>query len=285
VRELDELRKASGHIEPYPKPTGNDADAAEERRIYYLLDASVLVHLYVPDEQIIPQIDHLLEQRGLQKAFLYVPNFCVAETFNSIARKHYREGALSEATYRKCKEAFAHDIHNGQLFYHHELNRYHILNADYIIPFEHLFPSERADGTERRLSTFDVLIIAMGMELTRITTAWHVGHLERENQNAPCGVFAVMGNTITKQTAFIPFYLPEVEEFVKGINDALDSGLSAIGILITANQLPRTGAGTVALVCKDMFFFAEHDDLDARKLMSELLSMDNFFKFRKEGRC
>jgi hypothetical protein len=169
VRELDELRKASGHIEPYPKPSGTDANATEERRIYYLLDASVLVHLYVPDEQIIPQIDHLLEQRGLQKAFLYVPNFCVAETFNSIARKHYREGVLDAATYRKCKEAFANDIHNGQLLYHHELNRYHILNADYVIPFEHLFPSERADGTERRLSTFDVLIIAMGMELMRIT--------------------------------------------------------------------------------------------------------------------
>jgi hypothetical protein len=71
--------------------------------------------------------------------------------------------------YHKSKEAFAHDIHNGQLLYHLELNRYHILNADYIIPFEHLFPSERPDGSERHLSTFDVLIIAMAMELTRIT--------------------------------------------------------------------------------------------------------------------
>jgi hypothetical protein len=169
VRELDELRTAAGHIQSYPRSSVRESNASEQKRLYYLFDASALVHLYVPDEQLIPILDHFLEQRGLQKAFLYVPNFCVAETFNCIARKHYRESTLDAGTYRKCKEAFAHDIHNGQLLYHLELNRYHILNVDYIIPFEHLFPSERSDGTERRLSTFDALIIAMGMELTRIT--------------------------------------------------------------------------------------------------------------------
>jgi len=154
---------------PSPRPFLHQATrpggSTEQKRLYYLLDASALVHLYLLDEEVTPCLDHLIEQRGLQKAFLYVPNFCVAETFNTIARKHYREGVLDEQAYKKCKGTFAHDIHNGHLLYHHELNRYHILNVDYIIPFEHLFPSERPDGTERRLSIFDVLIIAMGMEL------------------------------------------------------------------------------------------------------------------------
>lgn len=169
ARELDSIRQILCDIKPYTSAPGGGGRAPEHNRIYYLLDASAVVHLYVPHEQVTPCLDHLLEQRGLQKAFIYVPNFCVAETFNAIARKHYREGILNDSTYRLCKSAFTHDIHNGVLLYHHELNRYHILNSDYIIPFEHLFPSEKADGTERHLSTFDVLIIAMGMELARIT--------------------------------------------------------------------------------------------------------------------
>lgn len=169
MRELDRIRRSLATVEPYPNRNRHPLKSVEEKRLYYLIDASALVHLYVPEQNLIHLLDHLLEQRGLQKAFLYVPNFCVAETFNTIARKHFREGVLDSEAYRMCKEAFAHDIHNGQLLYHHELNRYHILNVDYILPFEHLFPSERADGTERRLSTFDVLIIAMGMELARIT--------------------------------------------------------------------------------------------------------------------
>jgi hypothetical protein len=169
VRTLDTIRQRRGEVTAYPKGERPVSAAAEQKRLYYLFDASAILHVYMPDEGLTPLLDHFLEQRGLQKAFLYVPNFCVAETFNALARKYYREGELNEEMYRFCKEAFANDIHNGHLFYHLELNRYHVLDVDFIIPFEHLFPTERGDGTERKLSTFDALIIAMGMELSRIT--------------------------------------------------------------------------------------------------------------------
>jgi len=67
----------------------------------------------------------------------------------------------------------ASTIHNGLLFYHYELNRYHVLNTDYIMPFEHLFETCRPKGCKKgeqwSLSTLDLLIIGMGMELTRMT--------------------------------------------------------------------------------------------------------------------
>ena len=48
-----------------------------------------------------------------------------------------------------------------------------MLYVDYIIPFEHLFEPQRPKGTRKgedwTLSTFDMLIIAVGMELSRIT--------------------------------------------------------------------------------------------------------------------
>jgi hypothetical protein len=45
-----------------------------------------------------------------------------------------------------------------------ELQRYHILNVDYIVPFEHQLLTNQDDY----LSTFDIIILAMGIELVRI---------------------------------------------------------------------------------------------------------------------
>jgi hypothetical protein len=173
VRELDEIRKRRCRIQEYPAGTEPVGKHASPLRLYYLIDASAVIHLYVPDEQVTPKLDHLIEQRGLGKAFLLIPNFCVAETFNALARLHYRKKELNADLYQFCKRTFGSDIHNGQFFYHYEMNRYHILDVDHIIPFEHLFLTERPKGAKKgedwSLSTYDVLIIAMGMELDRIT--------------------------------------------------------------------------------------------------------------------
>ena len=173
VRDLDEIRKRRCRIQEYPAGAEALPKHASPERLYYLLDASAVIHLYVPDEQVTPKLDHLIEQRGLGKAFLLIPNFCVAETFNALARLHFRKKELNADLYQLCKQTFGRDIHNGQFFYHYEMNRYHVLDVDHIIPFEHLFLTERPKGAKKgedwSLSTYDVLIIAMGMELDRIT--------------------------------------------------------------------------------------------------------------------
>jgi hypothetical protein len=169
IRALDEIRRIHcNKLEGYARSGRKATRAPEKGRIYYLLDTSALRYLYVPQGDITERLDHILEQRALDEAFLFIPNFCVAEMFNTLARLHFRDKELNESEYRYCKDAFSRDIHNGMLFYHYELNRYHVLDVDHVIPFEHLFqPSYK--GKERILSTFDVLIVTMGMELARIT--------------------------------------------------------------------------------------------------------------------
>ena len=173
VRELDQVRNLQRPLEPYNRRAQPLAGKKESDRLYYILDASAVHHLYVIDDELTPKLDHFIEQRGLGKAFLFMPNFCVAETLNTLAKLHYRRGLLNVDQYTRCRDAFVHDIHNGQLIYNYELNRYHILYMDYIIPYEHLFEPQRPKGAKKgeewTLSTLDMLIIAIGMELARIT--------------------------------------------------------------------------------------------------------------------
>ncbi len=174
VRGLDEIRRRRGPLAEFPgRGQELSPQAQTHARLYYLFDASAVIHLYVPDEKLTPRVDHFLEQRALGKAFLFIPNFCVAETFNTLARKHYRKNELDAELYALAKENFAQAMHGGHLFYHYEMSRYHVLDVDLIIPFEHKFLTQRPKGAKKgeewTLSTFDVLIIAMGMELDRIT--------------------------------------------------------------------------------------------------------------------
>ncbi|MBZ5560822.1 MAG: hypothetical protein LAP13_00215 [Acidobacteriia bacterium] len=173
IHELNAVRRAQRELQPFTRNFQPLGKKQEEERLYYILDASAILHLYVIDEDLTPKLDHFVEQKGLGRAFLFVPNFCVAETFNTFAKFYYRWKSLTPEQYSRCTEAFKHDIHNGHLLYHYELNRYHVLNVDYIIPFEHLFEPKRPKGVKKgeewTLSTFDILIIALGMELARIT--------------------------------------------------------------------------------------------------------------------
>ena len=50
---------------------------------------------------------------------LHISSTMASPALNSIAHKHYREGCWTRAP---TEEAFAHEIHNGQLLYHHELH-------------------------------------------------------------------------------------------------------------------------------------------------------------------
>jgi len=138
----------------------------------FLFDASAAVDLYAPRNE---RVKSLLEQiralkTVLKRATLFIPDICIAEVFNTLARMHFRDGTLDHNQYEKCLKNFRNDIHWGITLYPYNLNRYHIIAADTIIPIE----QHRAiDGERRPLSTFDILVIAMACELA------HVGDKEK----------------------------------------------------------------------------------------------------------
>jgi hypothetical protein len=158
-------------------------------RAYYLLDTSAALHHYIPDKKITPQLDHIIEQHGLGKAFIFIPQFCVSELFNAFSRLYYRKKetypqeyqeaylkdfkSLPQNDYDRVCHNFKEDIKFGRLFYNYELSRYHIFNADHVITYEHQVDLVRFNPKTKKeepwfMSTFDILIIAMGIELARI---------------------------------------------------------------------------------------------------------------------
>lgn len=134
-------------------------------RLAYLIDASALVPFYRHHQDLEPKINHLIEQRGLDRATLFIPNFCIAEIFNTFAKLRYRESQIDDTEYNKIKEIFRSHIRHATLFYEYPLHIYHIYNVDYISPFEHQwYIGEKRDWF---LSAFDILIIGMGIELIK----------------------------------------------------------------------------------------------------------------------
>jgi len=138
---------------------------------YYLLDASAIVHYYVPSG-LTDKVNKLVEQKQRQQSFLFVPIFCIAETYNTFAKYHYRQNKINSKEYSLIYEKFTSDIRRGKLFYQTELNRWHIMNVDYISPIEHTWFTRRPNKENKEedwyLSTFDILFIATGIELARI---------------------------------------------------------------------------------------------------------------------
>ena len=129
---------------------------------YYLVDASAFV--YAVENEGNTKIDFLGEKVE-NKAFLYIPQFCIAEVLNTYARFFFKDKRIGADTYTKWRGAFLKAVHNRRIFYAYDLHRYHNLNADAIYRIEHrtvLKPKETP------LSAFDILIIAMGTELKRI---------------------------------------------------------------------------------------------------------------------
>ncbi|MFH0797003.1 MAG: hypothetical protein V2A65_08120 [Candidatus Omnitrophota bacterium] len=146
---------------------------------YYLIDTSAIIHYYIPSDKT-SKIQTIVDKKKNGFAFLFIPNFCIAEAFNTFAKYRYRYAttkptkAISEDDYEKCTTKFREHIHEGNLLYHYELNRYHMLNSNLVAPFDHQIDLQREarDGSGKKedwcLSTFDILFIAMGIELVRI---------------------------------------------------------------------------------------------------------------------
>jgi len=136
----------------------------------YLFDASAAVELYAPRSPKIARIvNFIVEQKTIhKKAILYIPNFCIVEVFNCLAKKHFGEHSLARAQYEDALKLFREDIHWGRTLYSYDLNRYHVIAADEIIPIEHHVASEHERD---HLSSFDILIIAMACELAYVGRA------------------------------------------------------------------------------------------------------------------
>jgi predicted nucleic acid-binding protein len=136
----------------------------------YLFDASAAVELYAPrNERTRKTLEFIAEQRRThRKAVLLIPNFCIVEVFNALAKKYFAEHSLEREGYEKCLKRFRQDIHWGKTLYAYDLNRYHVLAADEIIPIEH---SVAVEHERDHLSTFDILVIAMACELAFVRPA------------------------------------------------------------------------------------------------------------------
>ncbi|MBI4056840.1 MAG: hypothetical protein HY399_04750 [Elusimicrobia bacterium] len=124
------------------------------------------------------KVKKLFEEKRMGTSFLFVANFCIAETFNTLARYFYEEKLIPEKAYGSYKEALHEDVVGGKILYSYELSRRHILGADDIFKTEHTLSRRNGDS----LSTFDILLISMGMDITRVVGKGNLKILVKENR-------------------------------------------------------------------------------------------------------
>jgi len=145
---------------------------------YLLLDSNVLAGYYLPRslsssraQERIQMIIDAVRSKAIDD-FLYAPNFCIAEVFSVFMK--YSFGAwqkkgktIDTRIYNSLVKQFQEDIHNGRLIYHYELSRYHILGINLVAPIDHYYKISKKYKV-RPMSTFDHLIISMGIHLAHI---------------------------------------------------------------------------------------------------------------------
>jgi hypothetical protein len=143
---------------------------------FYLIDASAYIYAV---ENLNKIKLNFFAEKGTGQAFLYIPQFCITEVFNAFARKFYRDKNIGNDLYQQWRNKFIQAIQNRTLVYCYNLHRYHNLNAHEVYKVEHTTPySEK----EHSLSAFDILIIAMGMELKKIHAPDEVTILTRDGR-------------------------------------------------------------------------------------------------------
>lgn len=143
---------------------------------YYLIDTSAFVYA-------IENLDKIKNNFFMEKAngaaFLYMPQFCIPEVFNTFARFFYRDKKIGGELYTKWRGEFIKAIKDRRIIYCYDLHRYHNLNTQKIYKLEHTIPYS---AKEDALSTFDILIIAMGIELKKIHPSNDISILTRDGR-------------------------------------------------------------------------------------------------------
>lgn len=147
----------------------------------FLLDANVLVDYYLRQEpKIIETMRELRKKRYEGKCLLFIPNFCVAEVFSTFARNIYSK-AMSGKFVKDAKEIFIDEVSRDyeykryQYYCHIELNRYHLLHAHLVYKptWEYVYKNrnnyrDKKGNLKPPPSTFDLLVIAQGIEMTSL---------------------------------------------------------------------------------------------------------------------
>ncbi len=156
--------------------------------MYFIVDANIVAGYYLPQslntQKERDKVKLIFKYFKKNKIFVYIPNICIAETFNVFAKYSFgkwnrqikKTKPIDTRTYLKIVKKFENDIHNGKFLYHYELNRYHILNSGFISPIDNHYQyskrkSKKLSKTKNNvkpMGTFDHLIISMAMELVHI---------------------------------------------------------------------------------------------------------------------
>lgn len=165
--------------------------------MYFLVDANLTAGYYLPTSLNSEKEKNRIKsafsyiKRNRSNHFIYIPNFCIAETFNVFAKYSFgkwnyhlkKKKTIDTRAYNSIVKKFEKDIHNGSFLYHYELNRYHLLNAGFVSPIDHHYRySKGVKYRVKPMSTFDHLIIAMGMELVNIHGKDNVCVLSSDNR-------------------------------------------------------------------------------------------------------
>lgn len=154
---------------------------------YLIIDANIAAGYYLKrsakTQKAADIIENIIDycRCNRDKYFIYIPNFCIAETISvfikhSFAKwnKHLKgKKPIDTRIYKSLIESFYNDIHNGKFMYHYELNRYHVLGINLVAPIDHYYKIKRSSSQKGGNSvipagTFDHLIISMGINLAHI---------------------------------------------------------------------------------------------------------------------
>lgn len=166
---------------------------------YLLIDANVAAGYYLPEcisnKNAARNIELILDYARLNKdeVFIYIPNFCVAETVSVFIKKSFSKwnkqvkSTIDTRVYKSLVNQFQNDIHNGSFLYHLELNRYHVLGINLVAPIDHYFKISKQVPKKNNInpaSTFDHLIISMGIQLVKIHGSENVFIVTADNRLA-----------------------------------------------------------------------------------------------------
>ena len=186
-------------------------------RYHLLFDSSVVLPYYLPqatkNKKCASRVKIILDSVRKQRtdAICYIPNICVAEVIANMDRQVYSKWdkqinkqyggdgkTLHTATYRAARTKFFNDIHNGELFYQYELNRYHILALDLIAPVDKYRKFYRK-GRQMSMGAFDLLIGAMALHLKKVHGGEHFALLTGDRRME--AIFASACPNLNQNTA------------------------------------------------------------------------------------
>lgn len=74
---------------------------------YYLFDASALILFYQKADN---RLDKIFVEKAKNNAFVYLPQFCVPEVFNTFEKLYYRQHVISEDVYNLYVASFKKDM-------------------------------------------------------------------------------------------------------------------------------------------------------------------------------